>query len=399
MDSATPQQAEAVLLFTTFPVLSETFLQREVRALSNAGASFRIVSLWGGESEWEGIQIERFGGRGILLGILCLLIWLIKQPKTVFQLIGLLWKPRQSGLLNWGENLLGACYGLRHAGRYASSGTGHCHAVWSSAPAMAAYAIHKLTGTPFSTAAHAYDLFENGGDGWMGEKLAAAEWARSSTQAGVNRLIELGARPNDVLLARRGLTEIPEFIERPALSTPLRLLSVGRMVEKMGYERQIPFLSELKNKGIPFRMVWIGDGPERPGLEEKVNRAGLQELIEFKGRLAFAEVEKAYRASDILLFTGKVDSRGDRAGLPNAVAESMAYGTLVFATDVGAVREVVDDQKNGFVWQGEPSTGELEQLLNDPELQASCRLNAWEWIRDNYDINKNLEPLIRLISA
>ncbi len=398
MDSGT-RQAKAVFLFTSFPLLSETFLQREVRALRKSDLSFQVASLWGGKCEWEGMPIERFGISGIIMGILNLFLWVFRRPGIVFHLLGLLWKPRQSGFLNWGENLLGACHGLRNASAYASGGVTHLHAVWSSAPAMAAYTVHKLAEIPFSMAGHAYDLYEKGGDGWIREKLDAATFARSSTQAGVDRLVELGAEPGRVLLARRGLVEVPGFLERPALPSRLRILSVGRMVEKMGYERQIPLLADLKKKGIPFEAVWIGDGPERAGLEQRVRQAGLEDLIDIRGRRPFSEVEQAYQESDILLFTGKVDSRGDRAGLPNAVAEAMAFGTLVFATDVGAVREAVENRVNGFVWDKEPSTSEIVEIMDNTELQANCRLNAWKWIRDNYDIQKNLAPLVRLIST
>lgn len=397
MDSGT-RQADTVFLFTTFPVLSETFLQREVHAFSNESLSFRIVSLWGGEPDWQGTKVERFGLAGILMGILCIFPWLFRRPKSIFHLIGLLWRPRQSGLLNWGENLLGACYGIRQAARFGSSSTVHCHAVWSSAPAMAAYTINKLAGVPFSMAGHAYDLFEHGGDGWIREKLDAADWARSSTQSGVDRLIEFGAEPDRVLLVRRGLNAIPEFNERPPLSQPIHLLSVGRMVEKMGYEQQIPVLSQLKDKGIEFQMVWIGDGPERSRLEQLVSREGLSGSIEFRGRLPYPEVEKAYRESDLLLFSGKVDSRGDRAGLPNAVAEAMAWGCLVLASNVGSVSEALENRRNGLVWEAEPSCEEIVEILENKELQATCRLNAWNWIRKNYDINKNIQPLLQRLS-
>jgi glycosyltransferase involved in cell wall biosynthesis len=398
MDSGT-SKAKAVFLFTTFPVLSETFLQREVRALRKTGLSFQAESLWGGDSEWEGMPVGRFGFPGVLMGILCLVVWLFKQPSTVFHLLGLLWRPRRSGWLNWGENLLGACHGLRHAAGYANNGIAHCHAVWSSAPAMSAYTVCKLNGIPFSIAGHAYDLFEKGGDGWIREKLAAAKWARSSTQAGVDRLLEFGADSQRVILARRGLVEVPAFQKRSPFSTPLRILSVGRMVEKMGYERQIPLLAELKKSGIPFKAIWIGDGPERSNLEQQVKQADLEDLLEFRGRRPYAEVEQAYQESDILLFTGKVDNRGDRAGLPNAVAEAMAWGTIVFATDVGAVREAVTNGHNGIVWDNEPSLKEIMEIVNNQELQSLYRLNGWKWIHDNYDINKNLDPMVRLLMA
>lgn len=393
------RQSEVVLLFTTYPVLSETFLQREVRALSKSGLSFRIVSLWGGDSEWEGRCVEKFGLAGVVSGILWLFLWLIKKPAKVFHLIRMLWKPRPSGSLNWGENLLGACYGLRYAAQFGSSGVTHCHAVWSSAPAMAAFTINHIVGTPFSIAGHAYDLFERGGDGWMREKLKSAKWARSSTQAGVNRLVEFGAAPEKVVLIRRGLNHIPEFIERPPIPTPVRLLSVGRMVEKMGFERQIPLLQRLKDKGLAFEMTWIGDGPERGSLETRVAQSGLSDVIEFKGSQPYEIVELAYRESDIMVFTGKVDRRGDRAGLPNALAEAMAWGVLVFACNVGAVGEAIRHGENGFIWEEDPSIEGLLEVLKLAQLQASCRRNAWEWVRDNYEVSQNIEPLLRLLSS
>ncbi|NDV62224.1 glycosyltransferase [Puniceicoccales bacterium CK1056] len=393
-DPVSPPPHRVVLIFTSFPVLSETFLQREVQCFQSAGLTMELVSLWGGESEWNGLPVHRSGFFGALAGLLWLPYWLIKKPGTLCFFLGQLWKPRSSGCLNWVENLLGFSYAMRTAKYWTALRATHYHAVWASAPGMAAWALHKFSGIPFSVSGHAYDLYEKGGDGWLERKAGEAEWIRTSTDAGRLRWEEKGAEKDKVIVVRRGLPELPPWNQPLPVSTPYRLLSVGRMVEKMGFDRQIPLFLELKEAGIPFSVEWIGDGPERNSLEKAVQEAGLADFVTFRGRLPFSEVELAYQKNQIFIFTGRIDSRGDRAGLPNAVAEAMAWGLLVFATDVGAVREAIDDGSNGIVWANEPEASIMIQACKDPILQDLLRTRARKWTEAHYQIAHNLGPLI-----
>ena len=61
--TARPQEAppahELVLFFTRFPYPTETFLQREVTAFRALGVRLRLVSLWGGATEFDGMPVER----------------------------------------------------------------------------------------------------------------------------------------------------------------------------------------------------------------------------------------------------------------------------------------------------------------------------------------------------
>lgn len=392
--AAAPPSPRVVFLFTSFPVPSETFLQREVKCLQEHGLPMDLVSLWGGAAEWNGLAIRQGGLSGALAGLLWLPYWLVRKPAAVLFFLGQLWKPRSSGCLNWGENLLGCGYALHAARFWEKSQATHFHAVWASAPGMAAWVLSRLTGIPFSVSGHAYDLYEKGGDGWLALKADQAEWIRTSTNAGKKRWIEKGANEDKVLVVRRGLPKLPHDKSPVPIKTPYRFLSVGRMVEKMGFDRQIPLFCELKEAGVPFSAQWIGDGPMREGLEQAVREAGLADIVHFRGRLPYTQVEEAYRENQVFLFTGRIDSRGDRAGLPNALAEAMAWGLLVFATDVGAVREAVEDGVNGFVWADEPDTATLIRALEDPALQDGCRRRAREWIEAHYQLPQNLGPLI-----
>ena len=388
----------AVLLLTTFPVLSETFLQREVECFGKSKLRFELVSLWGGAADWRGLPIRKHGLTGLLAGLLWVPYWLIRKPRICLFLIGQVWRPRTSGLLNWAENLLGLSYAFRSARFWEQSDASHFHAVWASAPGMAAWGLSSLSGRPFSVSGHAYDLFEKGGDGWLERKAGAAEWIRTSTHAGKLRWEEKGARPDKVIVVRRGLPELPPYKSPVPIRMPCRVLSVGRMVEKMGFDRQIPVYQQMKEAGIGFSVEWIGDGPERPALEKAVERAGLSDTVHFRGRLPYEAVEEAYQENQIFVFTGRVDSRGDRAGLPNAVAEAMAWGLLVFATDVGAVREAVKDEFNGAIWEGAPEAGRILELLNDRSRQETYRTQARAWAEAHYQLSNNLGPLIARLS-
>lgn len=391
--AAAPTSRRVVFLFTSFPVFSETFLQREMACLHDAQLPLELVSLWGGERSWNQLPVDKNGLLAALGGLLWLPYWLVKKPAEIGRFLSLIWRPRSSGWLNWLENLLGIGYALRCATRWQGQAS-HFHAVWATAPGMAAWALHRLTGIPFSLCGHAYDIFEKGGDGWLRDKAREAEWIRTSTEAGRARLIEMGAPADKILVVRRGLPELPPWNSPQPITPPYRFVSVGRMVEKMGFDRQIPLFQQLKEAGLDFSVEWIGDGPERPALEQSVAAAGLAGTIRFRGRLPYAQVEAAYAASDLFIFTGRVDRRGDRAGLPNAVAEAMAWGLLVFTTDVGAVREAVQHEANGILWPAGPDPAAILRALQDPGLQQRCRLHAREWIDAHYQARNNLGPLL-----
>ena len=59
-----------------------------------------------------------------------------------------------------------------------------CYAAWTGAPATAAWLLWRLTGIPYGTGAHAYDLYEHGGDWWLMEKVALARFVHTSTEMG-----------------------------------------------------------------------------------------------------------------------------------------------------------------------------------------------------------------------
>ena len=390
---------KVVFLFTTFPVPTETFLQREVSVFRKQGLDFQIVSLWGGDTLWQDTPIHREGLRTALAGILWIPYYLYCQPRIFLKFLKSVVLPRKSGLLNWGENLLGAGYALRMAGRWQREGVTHFHAVWASAPAMAAWFLSELTGIPFSFSGHAYDLFEHGGDGWLEGKTRCAAWIRTSTRTGQARLVEVGADSNKVLLVRRGLADLPAPVSKHDIAQPVRFLSVGRMVEKMGYDRQIPLVHDLLEMGISLTLDWIGDGPERKLLEQRILKEGLGEVIKVHGHLDYPQVEDAYRRSDCFLFTGRVARSGDRAGFPNVIGEAMAWGLLVFSTRVGAVEEAVINGKTGILWDQDPVAKSVIDVIADPGWVASCRSGGRSWVEKMFDLQKNLGPLHERLSC
>ena len=168
------------LLFTRFPVASETFLQREVEALRLLDSRVRVLSLW--PSDCPGgshARADDVFGPVALVGLFWWLpYWMIRRPQALSRLAGALLSMRAPNPTNVVETLLGLAYAICRA-RGLSRQVDHFHAVWASAPATAAWAIGQLCDIPFSMAGHAYDLYEDGGDGLLEFKIPAARFVRS----------------------------------------------------------------------------------------------------------------------------------------------------------------------------------------------------------------------------
>ncbi|KAF0095053.1 MAG: group 1 glycosyl transferase [Puniceicoccaceae bacterium 5H] len=387
-----------VLVFTTFPVPTETFVQREVEALIEQGVPLRLYSLWGGAQTFRGVPIQRLGIAGILRALLRLPYWLWRAPGALRAVLGLMLYRRMPNLTNYGEQWLGLAAGLLYAREWAQADVRH--AVWASAPTTALWLTRRLTGASYSFGAHAYDLFEHGGDMLLREKIAEGLGVRTSTEAGRQRLLAAGSAPQRTWLIRRGLMDWPRPSPVRPRRQPLRVLSVGRLVEKMGYSLQWRVYERLQAQGSAFEARVMGGGPLRERLQADLQRQGLDRCVVLEGAQPFSAVVEALAWADVLLFTGVVAASGDRAGLPNIIGEALAAGVPVVATPVGGVAEVIRPGENGLLAEDVSGLAEaLDAVQQDDALAEGLHQAGQRWAREHFDARRNVARLREILEG
>lgn len=129
-------------------------------------------------------------------------------------------------------------------------------------------------------------------------------------------------------------------------------ISVGQLKEAKGHHIAIEMLLHL-NTAI---LIIVGSGEYEKSLKDLVSKLDLERRVFFEQNLNAEELCRIYSAADALVLMSR------REGLPNVVLESIACGTPVIATDVGGIREVID----------QPGLGELVN-----ERSSDAAVNGW----------------------
>ena len=160
------------------------------------------------------------------------------------------------------------------------------------------------------------------------------------------RVEALGAAPDSVTVLPMGADlEAIRLVERLPLGhdDPLRLLFVGRLVEKKGLTVLLEALRRLSP--MPVRLTVVGDGPLRALLEQQA--VGLP--VQFVGQLGRALLAEQYACHDVVIAPSLVAGSGDKDGLPVALVEAMGAGCAVIASDLPGLNEIVVDGLNGLL--------------------------------------------------
>jgi glycosyltransferase involved in cell wall biosynthesis len=132
-----------------------------------------------------------------------------------------------------------------------------------------------------------------------------------------------------------------------------------------------------------FRLVLIGEGPERSRIEGLVEELGLRDRVVIAGSVT--EGPRLLRNFRFSVLSSRQES------FPNAVVESMAAGVPVVATSVGGIPEVIRDGIDGMlVPPGEPDAlaEAMLKLLLDPQLATRMGEAARERISQSFSIEK-----------
>lgn len=167
--------------------------------------------------------------------------------------------------------------------------------------------------------------------------------------------------PEAVALARSAIGAAPGT---------LVVLAVGRLSREKGHADLLEAVALLRLSPLPpFRVVILGEGPERPALLKQCAARNLQDLVVFAGH--HPDAAPFYAAADVLALPSHAE------GSPNVVLEAMAAGVPVVATAVGGVPEIVKHGVNGWTVpprQPEAMAAALARLLQEDELRR--RLSA-----------------------
>ena len=150
-------------------------------------------------------------------------------------------------------------------------------------------------------------------------------------------------------------------------------------VSRLAHEKNIPFLLhalayyKMMYKK-PFKMLLIGDGPNRKEYEELVKTLRLENEIVFTGLVPNDKLPEYYQAADAFLFASKTETQGI------VILEAMAAGTPVIAVRASGVSDLVVDDHNGYLVKEEVSEF-AERIYNVSEnmtLQQNLRNGAIE---------------------
>jgi glycosyltransferase involved in cell wall biosynthesis len=121
------------------------------------------------------------------------------------------------------------------------------------------------------------------------------------------------------------------------------IISIGRLSKEKAHGDLIEAFRLLgtTNPNSGCRLVIVGDGPERAGLEEAARASGQNDRITFAGQVS--NVQPFYAAADVFVLPSLSE------GSPNVLLEAMAAEVPIVATAVGGVTEIVADEESSLL--------------------------------------------------
>jgi len=383
-----PQSGRARVgyVLKVYPRFSETFILTEVLAHERAGTELELFSL---RHPVEGLFHEALAQ--------------VRAPVTYVPSEGIkaehLWSELEAGL---GElpGLAGALEAARGEGardvhqaiylaRVARArGLTHLHAHFGSVATTVARLAARFAGRTYSFTAHAKDIFhQDVSPVDLERKLADAAAVITVSEHNLAHLS--GLAPDGARIHRiyNGLDLDRFAYSSPAARAP-RVVAVGRLIEKKGFEDLVEACAIMARGGRSFDCRIVGAGPLEGRLAAMISERGLEDRVVLLGPRS--QVEMKAIVADAAAFAAPcvVGADGNRDGLPTVLLEAMALGTPCVSTDVTGIPEVLRDGETGIaVPQHDPAAlaGALEALLDDGELRERLAVAARGLIEADFD--------------
>ena len=182
----------------------------------------------------------------------------------------------------------------------------------------------------------------------------------------------------------------PEHLPPPP---PLKILMVGGLIWRKGYEYAILGIKHALDDGLPVELIIIGEGPDREKLAFLVQELGLEKVVHFLGSCTPAQVLQSMQSSHVFLHTSLSE------GIANVILEAMSCALPVISTAVGGIGEVITDGQNGLIIPTRDPRAvadRVSRLFNSPGLRLLLGKQARQIVLKEFTLEKQAELFISL---
>lgn len=236
--------------------------------------------------------------------------------------------------------------------------------------------------------------------------FAAADAVTVNSDYTGGRVRELGCPGEKIHNLPMGIPvdAIPFRIRTRARGEPFRLLTVARLVPIKGHEYVLRALALCRERLGPVEYHVVGDGPLRGALETLSSELGLGEVVRFEGACDESGLMRHYRENHIFILPS-VAVDGDAEGQGLVLQEAQAAGLPVVATRHGALPEGMVDGESGFLVperDAEAMAATLVRLAEQSERWPAMGQAGRDFAAQHYDsrlLNRRLVELYRTVLA
>ncbi|BCS88758.1 glycosyltransferase [Pseudodesulfovibrio sediminis] len=409
--STAPKKTTLGMVLKGYPRISETFISNEIRLLEEMGFIIHIYSMRAPRENFSHDSIKQIKAKvtylpsSMFFGLPAFL-WhnirlFLRMPARYRECLKLMKKryalaPKK---YTWIKHMLQAGYIMQKSVIDDGVDLGHLHGHFAHTPTTVTMYAAKLADVPFSFTAHAKDIYTQD-PRRIEDKVDLAKFVVTCTKYNEQYLKKTVANGNPIHCVYHGIN-LDLFSPNGRTTTakpPYKILTVARFVEKKGLDTVLRALAKLRAEGLEFHYTLVGEGKAKFNrkIENLIKELCLDDVTTLTGTITHDEVIDLLGSADCFTLGCREAQDGDRDGIPNVVAESMATGVPVAATDVSGVPELVTHEETGMLCPSNDVNALadiLRRILTDNELRAKIIPAAREQVLKLFDNKKLIHDL------
>ena len=274
----------------------------------------------------------------------------------------------------------------------------HTHFAWSTA-SVALY-LARLLDAQASITVHAKDIYAARRPE-LRHQLRSFDRVVTVCNYNVGYLAAL-----DITGDNHGIAVVPCGVNVPEPDptqedATVDVVSVGRLVEKKGFDTLIRAISVVRATFPGVRLRIIGEGPEREALERLIEALGVEHNVVLAGAMehdvALAEIASA----KVFCLAAQKGADGDSDALPVVLREAMARGVPVISTRVAGIPETIDRHVGWLVDPRSPQDLALaiQSALADPDERSRRGLAGRERVRARWTVDAQVAGMLAVFGG